>query len=168
MQQRLAIGTIRTSHGVSGFLKVRSLSGEVGHFSRLETVYIGSQAAPIPFEVEQVAPSKGGDVLLKLKGIDTPEDARRLSGKDIWADRGEAAPLKEGEYYLADLAGCRILSRGAEVGRVKAVIEGGSADLLEVVDAEGRTFLVPFLDRFVGEVDVQQGTIELKEESLLP
>ena len=168
MLSRLAIGTIRTSHGVSGFLKVRSFSGEVEHFTRLRQVYIGGQADPVPYEVEQVLPSKSGEVLLKLKGLDTPEAARRLSGKELWAERQDAAPLKEGEYYLADLAGCRVIHGGAEVGRIRSVIEGGAADLLEVVDAEGRSFLIPFLSKFVGEVDVQHGTIELMEESLLP
>ena len=168
MLPRLAIGTIRTSHGVSGFLKVKSLSGEVEHFSRLRKVFIGVQKDPVPYEVEKVSASKGGEVLLKLKGIDTPEEARKLNGQEIWAEREDAAPLKEGEYYLADLVGCRVLSGGVEVGRVKTVIEGGAADLLEAVDAQGRSFLVPFLERFVGEVDIHRGTIELKEESLLP
>ncbi len=168
MLQRLAIATIRTSHGVSGFLKVKSLSGEVEHFFRLKKVYIGPQEQPVPFEVEKAVPMSGADVLLKVKGIDTPEEARKLRGREIWVDRQDAAPLKEGEFYLGDLSGCRVLKRGQEVGRVKTVIEGGASSFLEVVDPQGRSRLVPFSEPFVGEVRVDAGTIELKEDALLP
>jgi 16S rRNA processing protein RimM len=168
MRERLAIGIVRTSHGINGFLKVRSLSGEVEHFLRLKRIYIRIREDWAPFAVEQASAAAGETVLLKLEGINSIEEAGRLRGMEIWADRAAAAPLKDGEYYLADLAGCRVLWQDEEIGKVKTVVEGGLSDFLEVVDPRGRTVLIPFTERSVGEVDVVAGTIVLKEEPLLP
>ena len=54
------------------------------------------------------------------------------------------------------------------MGVVKSVIDNGASALLEIVcdaNSEGkrRTVLVPFLDQFIGQVDTENKTIELKE-----
>ena len=94
---RLAIGLIRTSHGLKGNLKVKSLSGEVDHFFRIKKVYILKKERFIPFTVQSVR-KLSSCILMKLEGIDTPEVARDYRGLEIWASRQDACPLKEGEY----------------------------------------------------------------------
>jgi len=47
-------------------------------------------------------------------------------------------------------------------------VEAGSGSLLEAVDPGGRTFLIPFVAEHVGEVNLAEGTVELKTPWLLP
>ncbi|HEB10246.1 MAG TPA: 16S rRNA processing protein RimM, partial [Spirochaetales bacterium] len=105
MEERLAIGLIRTSHGVKGNLRVKSFSGETNHFSRLKKVYIKKGDRFIPYRVKSVGGSHSS-LLLKLENIDTREEALRLRGEVLWVDRSVASPLKQGEYYYADLSRC--------------------------------------------------------------
>ena len=74
--------------------------------------------------------------------------------------------MKNGEYYLVDLCKCRIIKDGTAIGHVKSICEGGADDLLEIVTEKG-TVLVPFLDKFIGEVNLEAGTIDLKDDWLL-
>jgi 16S rRNA processing protein RimM len=167
MAERLAVGRIQGPHGVQGFVKVLSLSGEQAHFFRLRRLSVRQGERYVSYDVQEV---KGGGSLLaiKLSGIDGPEAAARLRGLEIWVDRAEANPLGDGEYYLADLCRCRLYRGAAEIGRVIGVCEGGAAELLEVEEAGGRRFLVPFVEAFVGAVDVEQARIEVKEGFPLP
>jgi len=51
-----------------------------------------------------------------------------------------------------------------ELGMVRSTIEGGASDILEVeLSGSGRAVLVPFVDAWIGAVDIEARTIELRE-----
>ncbi len=162
---RLATAQIRTSHGVKGFMKVHSYSGEQDHLLKLKEVTLKKGHREKQFLVEQVRPCTGG-VLLKLSGIDSPEDARSYNSWELWVDREQAAKLDEQEFYYADLFGMAVLCEGEEVAQVISVSAGGTSELLEL-EREGRRFFVPFIDQFIGEVSLEDRTIILKDRRLL-
>ncbi|MBN1837195.1 MAG: 16S rRNA processing protein RimM [Spirochaetales bacterium] len=164
---RLAVGRIGGAHGLQGALKVKSLSGETGHFFRLERVYVLGAVDFEEYRVDGVKPYRSG-VLLKLEGVDTPEQADKLRGHEVWVERANASVLGEGEYYLADLCRCRVYQAEREIGVVVSVCEGGNAELLEVERPSGERVIVPFLSAFVGEVDVESGSIHLTAGFELP
>ena len=163
----LAVGVVRRPHGVRGFLRVHSFSGEVEHLLRLREIRLRRDGKELSFAVEASRAADGG-VLVKLRGLNSPEDARKLSGWEIWVPRDQAAPLREGEHYVADLCRCALVFQGSRVGEIRSVVEAGSGSLLEAVDPGGRTFLIPFVAEHVGEVNLAEGTVELKTPWLLP
>ena len=65
---------------------------------------------------------------------------------------------------MADLIGCRALGPGGPVGTVSGVMNAGAGDVLEISGDDGRSFLVPFRDGFVGEVDLASATVRLTED----
>ena len=166
-RDRLAAGLIRGAHGLEGYVKVESLSGEDAHFHRLARCYLRRGGQFTACEVEAVK-GRGRDLFLKLRGVSTQGEAAALRGAEIWVDRADASPLGEGEYYLADLCRCRLYRGQEELGRVVSVCQAGAGELLEVEAASGRRFLVPFSGSFLGEVDVAGGRIELAEGMELP
>ncbi len=144
-------------------MKVASLSGQTAHFTRLKKVYLLQGEGFRACKVERAVVA-GNDVLLKLSGVNDPETGKALRGVEVWAEREDACPLESGEYYVADICGCRVESAGQIVGRVRAVCQGGASDLLEVELAGGGTAMVPFVEAHVGEVDTAGKRILLKEE----
>ncbi|MBN2659101.1 MAG: 16S rRNA processing protein RimM [Spirochaetales bacterium] len=162
----IAIGKIRTSHGVKGFVKVVSFSGETDHYFDLKKVTLKSDRSEQDYEIEEVK-SLGDSVILKFEGIDTPEKARTLAGYEILVSRENAAPLEEGEFYHADLVQCSLQITGDVIGRVKSIIEGGGGELFEVELNSGETVLIPFRDEFIGEISIDSKLIELKEKWIL-
>ena len=160
--QLLAVGRVQTTHGVKGYIKVKSLSGEIEHLLRLKSVHLGSPGALRLFQVENVRRAAGA-VLLKLVGIDSPESAAGYRGQFIWAERRFASTLGEDEYYTAELEGCRLFQGSVLIGTVVSVPEGGGGDFLEVESPEGKRLIIPFSRHFVGRVDTAEGRIELTE-----
>ena len=161
----IAIGIIRTSFGLRGELKVRSLSGEWEHFLTLKEIYLKNKTGNLlHYQVESVRLQKD-TILLKLAGINTPEQGRTLSGTEIWVERQWASPKAEDEYYHADLCTCEVYIKQEKLGRIKSVIDGNASELLEVITKQGRVILIPFIDRYVGTVDIEQQKVYLKEEA---
>ena len=163
---RMAIGRIRRTHGVLGSLRVVSYSGEIEHFRRLPQLTLRKGGKERRFEVESMGPI-GIDVLVKLAGVDSPESGKELVGWEVVVARSEAAPLSDGEYYVVDLCACVVEKDSRELGRVCAVCEGGNGSLLEIEVPSGKRYFVPFMNEYVGEVDLERRVVELKADWLL-
>lgn len=164
--ERVAVGKVRTSHGVRGFIKVHSLSGEVDHFLRMKELVLKKRNTERSFVVETVRKAGPGELLMKLEGIDSPEEGKSWSGAEILVDPDYAAQCTQNEYYYSDLIGCKLYHEDECLGTVVSLIENGISDLLEVKTAAGKR-IVPFQKVFIGEVDTKAGRIELKEPGLL-
>lgn len=162
---KLATAQVSTSHGVKGFMKIRSYSGQSDHLLDLQEVTLKKGEREKQFSVEHVRPTPEG-VLMKLSGINSPEEAKAYRNWEIWVDREEAASLEEQEFYYADLYGMSVLCDGISVARVVSVSAGGTSELLEV-EREGKRYLVPFIEQFIGEVSLEDRTIELKDRRLV-
>jgi len=166
VKDELIIGRVRGAFGTAGEIKVESLSGETAHFTALRVVDLRRASGPESFRVESVRTTHRA-VLIKLEGVDTPEDASRLRGAEIVVGRKKAARLEPGEYYYGDLAGLGVTLDGQTVGRVVAVLESGAHSLLEVTLSAGGNALIPFVDQFFGEVNLAAGQIELRDGAVL-
>lgn len=173
----LVTGYIRSSHGLDGFLKVESASGEVAHFADMEEISLRAKGSDGPGKAYEIEAVEGSSalLLLKLKGIDTPEAAKALSGMELVVPRDKACPLEEDEWYVDDLCQCMLVYEGNPVGKIAGVMEGGAGDLLQVILSEGsnpdtsggKTCLVPMRHEFIGKVDLQSKTVELMHRWIL-
>ena len=186
-ESTLVIGIIRSSHGIAGKFKVESTSGECEHFFKLDEVTVRSKSengsiSERKFKVESVEGNERS-LLMKLKGIETPEEAKKFQGAEIAVSRDKACPLKKDEYYVEDLKQCKLVydkaGKGLQkietdetivVGIITDVLEGGSGKLLEVElsesletmpDSAGKRVLVPFNKEFIGTVDIKDKVVQL-------
>ncbi len=167
MKQVLATGIVRAPHGVKGFVKVKPYSNDFEHFFSLKEVTLQREGKSRKAEIEQVL-NHSGELLVKFKGIDSPEDARFISGWDILVPREQASKLGKGEVYIADLLGMKLVYENEEVGEVVSTIEGAQALLLEIIALDGKKYLVPYMKGiYVSDVDLNNGTIKLLKRELL-
>jgi 16S rRNA processing protein RimM len=124
-----------------------SYTGRAERWQELRRVYVGES----PYELESVWYHKDQPIF-KFKGVDSIGQAEALSGLEVFIPESERGPLGEGEYYLSDLIGCRMLDDGSgrEIGIVTGWQETAGPVLLEVDD--GRV-LVPFVRSILKSVD---------------
>lgn len=164
--EMIAIGKIRTSHGIKGYLKISSYSGETKHFFKLKKFELRSKSMVKFYEIEDMKPL-GDSVMVKLKGLESPETARALSGWEIWVSRDLASSASDDEYYHADLCLCDVYFEEELIGHVKTMFEGGGGDLMEVELTSGKISLIPFRAEFVGDVSIKDKRIELNNRWIL-
>jgi 16S rRNA processing protein RimM len=167
MTEQFVVGLVGGPFGLKGFVKVRSLSGEIDHFKRLEQVLLRQEKTEQVREVEEIMGSSPV-LMMKFKGIDTPEAAGTLRGAELISDRSHAAPLKKGEFYVEDLRGLEVRTLSGEIlGHITDLIEGGNGELAEVRLTTGEVRLVPFRDEFFGDVDPEARKAILLTEWIL-
>lgn len=100
-------------------------------------------------------------LVVRLEGIVTREAAEALNGVGLFVARERLGDPDDDEFFLADLVGLQAtLADGAVAGRVVAVQNYGSDDLLEIAPSGGGpSVLVPFTKAFVPKVDIGGGRL---------
>lgn len=148
-EEWVEIGRIGPPHGVRGEMKVQPLTdfpedrlGEPGpRWLQAPAPKIGRRKAPPPEEVElewgRSMISKGNEVwLVKLEGVESPEEAAELRGHTLLIPASAREPLEdEDEFYVQDLVGLRVVlqATGEEIGHVSDVFDGtGTHDVLRI------------------------------------
>lgn len=102
-------------------------------------------------------------LLLKIKGIDSPERGRCYMGTDIATTYDQLPVVKDGQYYLHELLELNVVNlKGVILGRVLDVIETAANDIL-VLGAnkkDKKQLLIPLVkDVYVKKVDLNLNTI---------
>ena len=162
IRTHFSLGLVGAPFGLKGFVKVKSLSGELIHFSRLGEVTLRKDGKDKKLELAEIN-TQGNSLLVRFDGIESPEAAGALKGAEIIAEREYAAALKEGEYYIEDLKGLEVVSaEGEAFGHISDVFEAGGGFLAEVrLEAGKEAKLVPFRNEFFGEVELDHGRVTL-------
>ncbi|MDR1617836.1 MAG: ribosome maturation factor RimM [Treponema sp.] len=155
--ERFVAGIVGAPFGLKGFVKVKSLSGEIDHLLKLTQVTLRQGETEKTIKIEESAPALP-HVVMKFAGIDSPEAGRTLRGAELVVGRENAAPLAEGEYYVEDLRGMEVVSETGEIlGHIGGIIEGGGGSLVELRLSGGETRLVPFRKEFFSSVSLEKG-----------
>lgn len=152
----MVIARVAGSFGVRGELKVEPYSDYPERFKRLRCVYLGSDRRECA--VLSTRPHME-HILVRLNGVDTPEQAAALRDQELAIPRNEAWPLSEGQYYLDDLVGVTVTTEdGRVIGSISEVIRTGSNDVYVV--GRGRdAVLVPGIKAAVPTLDLSVRTM---------
>ena len=74
-----------------------------------------------------------------MDGVTGREQAEQLRGWYLSVPREESLPLEEGEYFVSDLIGCRVIDAEAgELGVLRDVIKTGANDYTRYSGRRGR------------------------------
>ena len=111
-------------------------------------------------------------ILAKWEGCDSKEDADALKGGVVAVARGDFPTLGEGEHYLGDVVGYRVVNRdGVELGTVAGVRSGTVSQWLEVRERKavaagsGPPLLIPLVDQYVEAIEPYAKTVKVDWQS---
>lgn len=154
MEGLLRVGIISSTHGIRGEVKVFPTTDDVQRFRTLKQVFLDTGKEQMELEIEGVKFFKQF-VILKFKGIDTINEIEPYRGKDLLVTREHAVPLEEGEYFISDLIGLRVVSdQGEELGELIDVLQTGANDVY-IVKREGKKeLLIPAIRQCILQTDL--------------
>ena len=165
------IGEILRPHGVRGELRMRVLTDNPERLPQLDSVYLGdspNDAAPRQIAMRGLRFNKQY-ALLSLDGCRSRDDAELLRGKTVLIGADQAVPLEEGEYYLFELIGLRVVADQMEIGKVREVLQTGANDVYIVDGGEYGEVLIPAHDETILNINFDAGVITMAlPEGLLP
>jgi 16S rRNA processing protein RimM len=159
-EQRVLMGVITGAHGVKGAVRVKSFTAEpaaITAYGALETERGGRKIAL------ELTGTVRGMLIARVAGVSDRDAAERLKGTRLYLPRAALPEPGEDEFYHADLVGLVArLKDGSTLGRVRAVLDYGAGDSLEVETPEGGVVIVPFTADAVPEVDIPGGTLVIE------
>jgi 16S rRNA processing protein RimM len=99
-----------------------------------------------------------GRLLLRFEGVNDRNGAEALRGTLLIAEVDpEESPEDPDEFYDHQLVGMDVqLADGTPVGELTEVLHLPYQDLLTVARPDGTEVLVPFVNEFVPEIDIEQ------------
>lgn len=159
------MGSITRPHGLMGVVKMRPETDDPGRLENIDTLYLGETEDGLkPCTVQSIGfqPFKAGlAVLLELQGVEGREAAEAMAGVTVWAREQDLPPLEEGEVFLSDLVGLKVMAEGREVGEVVDVLELPAHPTLSVRRLDGSLAMVPFVPDLVPDVDLEAGYLSV-------
>lgn len=155
----LEVGEIVAVHGIRGDMRLYPWCdpGDVEHAKR---VYLDGKGEK-EFCVQHIKPHKNV-YLVKLRGIDTPEDARKFIGKTLYMNRNDI-PMKEGDYFIQDIIGLQVVDfeSGACYGEIYDVASTGANDIYCVRSADKKETWIPAIPQVIDSVDIDGGVMKI-------
>ncbi len=159
MERYLEIGQIVNTFGIKGQVKVNPFTEDIKKFDKLNEIYVEKKKELQLFQIENVNYNKH-TVILKLKGIDTIEQAEEYRNCYIKIDREKEEKLPEGVYYIVDLLGLDVYTdEGKLLGKVDDIYNTGSNDIYVVKDELGKQILLPGIEEVLKQVDLENKKI---------
>ena len=158
MTDKVCVGAIAGAFGVKGEVRLKSFCAEPEAIA--DYGMLTSEDGKSSFDVKLTGSVKNG-FTARISGVLTKEAADALKGVRLFAPRNRLPALPDDEFYHADLINLTVLDTGGqELGKVRAVLNHGAGDLLEIHGPGLKApVLLPFTRAAVPTVDLRAGRI---------
>ena len=154
-QEFLEAGKLVTTHGIHGELKLLPYTDDAAFLLRFKTLYRKDGTA-LPVTHSRV---QNTCLLLTLAGVESVEQAAQLVGQTLYFRRDDPA-IDEDTVFISDLIGLPVFADGAEIGKIREVIQMPASDVY-VVKGE-KEYMIPAVPAFVDKVRLSEGRVNVR------
>ncbi len=155
----LVVARIVSPQGNRGEVKAEIVTDYPDRFASTTAVYIGLEHRR--YELERFR-FQDGAVVLKLRGVDTMDDAAKLRGALVEVPEEEAVKLPPDSYFWHQIIGLRVFTvEGELLGKIDEILETGANDVYVVHGPKGE-LLIPAIKQVVKEVKPESGTMTVE------
>lgn len=155
------IGLINKPHGVHGEL-LFTFDDDI--FDRMEADYIicMMDGILVPFFFESYRFRSDSTALIKLEGIDTEQQARRMTNVEVFFPKEHVEELEDNELTWSFFVGFLIKDvNEGEIGKVIDV-DDSTINTLFVVDHNDTEVLIPAQEDFIVDLDREKRVITMQ------
>ena len=156
-RQLVCVGKCTGAFGVHGQVRIKSYCSNPRDIANYQPLY--DQLGQRQYEIQLVRTS-AANLLATINCVQSRKEAENLKGLQLFADRNSFPPAEADDFYQTDLIGLRIFDvHNQPIGTVRAILNHGAGDLLEIIKQKGETLYVPFTKLAVPVVDLVAGRI---------
>lgn len=155
----LRVGTIASTHGIRGEVKVFPTTDDINRFKKLKHCILDTGREKLELEVESVKFFKQF-AILKFKSYNNINDIEKYRGKDLLVTRENAVDLEENENFIGDLIGLEVITdQGSHFGKVRDIMQTAANDVYVIDGDDGKEYLFPSIPQCILDVDLEAGTV---------
>ena len=161
----VVIGRVGSPSGLRGEFRVTLYAQDSDNLKEGKVLLLKHAENEVSARIERVRYQKDRPVI-KLEGFDDRTSVEPLRNMEISIDSSDLEELPEGEHYVRDLIGCRVVDiadgGSKEIGILQDVIQNTAQSVLDVRTAEDKSVLIPAVDAFLRKIDEEEGLIEVE------
>lgn len=155
----LVVAHIVSPQGNRGEVKAEIVTDYPDRFASTTAVYVGPEHRRYELEGFRF---QDRAVVLKLRGVETIEDAAKLRDALVEVPEEEAVKLPPNHYFWHQIIGLQVVTGdGAVLGKIDEILETGSNDVY-VIHGPGGELLIPAIKQVVKSVDLNSGTMTVE------
>ncbi len=154
--QSVLIGQIVNVHGIKGEVKIYPYTDDIQSLSKnMKNIYLDEQMKQGKYSVS--CRVQKNMLLVKIKGVDTVEDAEKLRDKNVYISEDDLDTLEEDSYYIKDLIGLEVIDikNDKTFGKINYVFNNGANDVYEVITIDNKTVYLPAIKQVIKKVDLK-------------
>jgi len=162
-KETVLIGKVGSPVGIKGEVRITLYAQDSTNLKEGKVLLLERAGKTIDAAIRRLRYQKDRPVV-KLDGIDDRNAAEEIRGMDVSIYASDLEELPEGEHYVRDLIGCKVIdvTDDKEVGILRDVIQNTAQSILDVETAEGRSVLIPAVEAFLRGIDEEAGIIEVE------
>lgn len=158
-------GIVLKPKGLKGELKVQPVTDFPESFLTRHEYYVGKNSEEAVVRNVRSATLRQGFAWLVFEGIESREAAEAVAGMKLYVTAEQLKPMPDDRAYLHDLIGLEVVDEEADkVGKISDVLQMPAQDVYEI-DTGGRKVLVPAVEEFITEIDLEKGIVTLRRFS---
>jgi len=160
----LLIGRLIKPFGLKGLMKadffVDSIE-ELNYFSKFyrKDNKVKTTYREINFDKLEIGEN---GIFVSVSGYNDRTQADELRGIEIFVDEMELPVLSGNDYYIKDLMGLNVINKGEKAGEIYNIIEIGNKTIMIIKMNSGKELAVPFDNKYVKKVELNEKKITVK------
>jgi 16S rRNA processing protein RimM len=162
----IPVGRVLSAHGIRGEVRFHYYNEAKEEFLRYTSLYAEKDGSIIEIKPASVRSHKNL-FLIRFKGLKGLEEVSFLVKKELFVREGDLPQLNDDEYYDYQLIGLNVLnSAGEEIGKVSSMLHTQANDTLVVSGKQ--EIMVPMIEGYIIEIDLERSFIKIQEGLLVP
>lgn len=141
--KQILVGKIVAPQGIRGEVRVQTFTNTPSDFKDL--TIISNKFKSEDFKFVRTLPNTNV-IIVRINGVNDRNMAEALRGTELFVERNSLPPVKDGEYYQADLIGFSVVRDGNVIGTVSCFQNFGAGDIIELDNGDMVSFVGATVD----------------------
>ena len=131
-------------------------------YYNIQKIFVNLNNVLTPFDLSSVIPNKSNRIRVKINGINTENDTKKLINKEIYLPIESLPKTDENSFYYHEIIGYTVLDQDSKkVGNITGVNDQSPQHLFQI-NASGKKILIPINDNLIIKVDKKNKTMRVE------
>lgn len=158
--------------GLKGYVKLHNLSDFSSQFKKDATFFIKNTK-----EMLKIKHYNANNSTVLFENYEDIEKAKELTNLILFQSiekSRQTCKLKKDEFFYFDILECEVFEEDKRLGKVVDILETGASYLFEIQSDEKwvekkypKIFFIPYLDKFVKNIDIEKRQIFCTQDAFL-
>lgn len=152
-EENLLLGVIARPHGTRGSLLIRLRNINSDEIKKWDWLFVDIDGLLVPFLIHEFRTSDAGSVIVKFDQISSENDARTISGCEVYISKSSINYNKKRISDPDSVSGYRVSDKNLGYIGIAREVSGVASNPLLRITHEDKEWLIPVHEDIIIEID---------------